>query len=64
MDPNDELAAQYALARSDNPDASVRDSRSASSRLGSAGVSGTWAHCSETAPRRFDIQPIPEYSAG
>ena len=38
-------------------------SRSNSSRLSIAGASGTWAHCSDSASRRFDIQPIPEYSA-
>ena len=40
-----------------------RASRSNSSRLTIAGVSGTWAHCSDSASRRLDIQPIPEYSA-
>ena len=39
------------------PSSAVRSNRS---RLGRAGGSGVCAHCSDSASRRFVIQPMPE----
>jgi hypothetical protein len=41
----------------------IRVSRSNSNRLSRAGACGRCPHCSDSASRRFDIQPIPVYSA-